>query len=204
MDWIWGIVGGRPRLERWERREFARGVEEGPRQGDARDCHERVVAHEDPGPPAAEGPYRRLAEAILHYDIFPPALVTAVVRRAPVEVGDTVGVCYRLVPGLALFFAARVTERFDVPEGNVWRTGFTYRTLAGHPKCGEETFSVEKDMNTGSVTVALRSWSRSGMFLDRALSPWTRRLQLQAGCAALDHLQGKAAAHETLAVKEYG
>jgi hypothetical protein len=194
MDWVWRVFGRRPRLERWEGRPFSRGAEQGPREGDARDCHERVVTREEPGPPAADGPYRRLAEAILRYDIFPPSLVEPVRGRVPVEVGDTVGVCYRLMPGLALFFAARVTARFDEADGNVWRTGFTYRTLEGHPKCGEETFSVEKDMTTGAVRVALRSWSRPALWLDRLLAFWTRRLQLQAGRAALDHLASTQAA----------
>jgi len=29
-------------------------------------------------------------------------------------------------------------------------TGFTYRTLAGHPEWGEETFGVEKHMTSGA------------------------------------------------------
>ncbi len=188
MDWIWTTFGQRPRLEGWERRPFSASVEAGPRPGDHRDCHERIVAHEEPGAPTATGPYRRLAAAILGFRVFPPRMVTGVLRRAPVEVGDTLGVCYHAAPGLALFFAARVIARFDGPANGVWRTGFTYRTLEGHPECGEETFSVEKDMATGRIVVALRSWSRPGIFLARAFAPLIRQLQLQAGRAALDHL----------------
>jgi len=68
-------------------------------------------------------------------------------------------------------------------EGGTWRTGFTYRTLAGHPVAGEETFSVEKDLATGRVRVALRSWSRPASFLARAFRPIARRLQLRGGRA---------------------
>ena len=67
--------------------------------------------------------------------------------------------------------------------------GFKYRTLAGHPECGEETFVVEKDLATGNVTAALRSWSRPGTWIATLMYPVVRHLQLWAGRAALDHLQ---------------
>lgn len=188
MQWIWRIAGQRPHLELWETRPFSAEVELGPRPGDAHDCHERTVATERPGPPEPGGPHARLAQAILSYRIFPPRLVTGVLRRPQVQAGNAVGICYHLVPGLDLFFAARVLECFDRAEGPLWRTGFTYRTLAGHPECGEETFCVEKHLDTGAVVVALRSWSRPGILLARLLRPLTRWFQLHAGRAALDHL----------------
>ena len=58
----------------------------------------------------------------------------------------------------------------------VWHTGFKYRTLTGHPELGEETFSVEKDLATGSVVAALRSWSRAGGW-----TLWTT--PTETGCA---------------------
>ena len=48
----------------------------------------------------------------------------------------------------------RVIACFDEEREGVWVTGFTYRTLVGHPELGEETFSVEKDLETGLVMVA--------------------------------------------------
>jgi hypothetical protein len=189
MDFLWHFLGQKPRLERWEKREISPGVVQGPGPKDNRDNHERVVARENPGPPEEHGPYRRLADAILAYRIFPAGLVSGVLRRQPVQIGDTVGVRYAFFPGLDLFFAARVIDRFDGPSGHLWRTGFTYRTLQGHPKCGAETFCVEKDMTTGQVLVALRSWSRPGTWLARMFSDWVRSLQLQAACAALDNLE---------------
>src|SRR5437016_1457991 len=115
MQWIWRAFGQEPRLEAWEGRPFSVGVEAGPRSGDRLDAYERIIGCEEPGSPAPAGVHRRAAEAILSYRIFPPALVQAVLRRQPVAVGDTVGVCYHLVPGLDLFFAARVLECFDEP-----------------------------------------------------------------------------------------
>ena len=52
--------------------------------------------------------------------------------------------------------------------------------LIGHPEFGEETFSVEKDMATGRVIVALRSWSRPGTVLAMLCPPWVRRQQVRA------------------------
>jgi hypothetical protein len=181
-------LGGSLDLAEWEKRPFWRGVEDAPAPGDRQDAYEREAGVELPGPPEAGGVYRRAAEAILRYDIFPPRLVRPVLRRAPLGPGDTVGICYHLAPGIDLFFAARVVASFDEEKDGRWRTGFTYRTLVGHPEVGEETFSVEKDMACGRVTVALRSWSRPGTVLALLGTWWVRRQQVRAGRAAAEHL----------------
>ena len=183
------LFGRQPDLADRENRPLWDGVEGGPGDGDRRDGYERDVGAEAPGDPETGGVHERVAAAILGYRIFPPWLVTGVLRRTPVEVGDTVGIRYHFLPGMDLFMAARVTERFDGPTGDVWRTGFTYRTLVGHAEYGEETFCVEKDLRTGRVCVALRSWSRPGTLLARLSSPWVRRQQVRASHAALDHLR---------------
>lgn len=183
-------------LKLWESRPLSAGVEAGPRGNDNRDNHERVVGHETPGPPEDHGIARRLLGAILRFDVFPPRMLTGVLRRSPIECGDTVAIRYRFLLGLDLFFAARVIERFEETTATHWRAGFTYRTIDGHPECGEETFVVEKELTTGAVTVALRSWSRPGSFLAWLLYPMVRRWQLHAGRAALDHLQGMAESNE--------
>lgn len=194
MDWL--LLGRKPRLTHWLARPFTPGVFDGPRDGDKRDNHERVVAVEAPGPPAEDGPFRRVAAAIFSFRIFPPNVVTGVLAAEPVNLGDTVGACYHWLPGCRLLFAARVYECFDErcdgPAGELWRTGFSYRTLAGHPMCGEETFCVEKNMTTGQITAAVRSWSRPVHWTTRWGYPLARRWQLQAGRAALDHLQSIA------------
>ncbi|HZZ78201.1 MAG TPA: DUF1990 family protein [Gemmataceae bacterium] len=187
MQWLFGRSVGNVDLTSWHQRPYTPGVELGPRPHDNRDNHERVVAQERPGPPQAIA--RRLADAILRFDVFPPTLATPIVARTPVEVGDVVGLRYRFVPGIDLVFAARVYDRFDEVVGDQWRCGFRYRTLVGHPECGEETFTVEKNLTTGAITVALRSWSRPESWLARIAYPIVRRLQLQAGRSALGHLQ---------------
>jgi Domain of unknown function (DUF1990) len=189
MDWLFRWVTSEADLARWEKRPFSTHVEKGPRLHDNHDNHERVIGREAAGLPENHGIARWLAEAILRFDVFPPNLLTRVLRRTPLEVGDTVGLRYHFVPGLDLLFAARVIARFEDVANDQWRCGFTYRTLDGHPECGEETFIVEKDLATGKVTVALRSWSRPGLWIAKLTYPFVRGLQLGAGRAALDHLE---------------
>jgi uncharacterized protein (UPF0548 family) len=184
------LVLGRPVLARWESRPFNATV---ARDGDHRDGYERDVATEPPGAPVTGGPHRRCADAILRYDIFPPRLIEPVLRRSPVELGDTVGAHYRGFVVVRIFFASRVVARFDGEDAGWWRTGFTYRTLARHPELGEETFAVEKELATGRVRVALRSWSRPGNWVTRLAAPLLRRVQVGASRGALAHLGAIAA-----------
>lgn len=177
-----------PRLDVWEARPFWPGTDAGPGPGDRNDAYGREVAAEAPGPPEPGGPHRRLASAIFAYSIFPARLVTPVLRREPVGPGDTVGIQYHIAPGLDLFFAARVVRCFDELQGGTWKTGFTYRTLRGHPELGEETFSVEKDVATGKISVALRSWSRPGTLIAKAFAPILRVFQVRASRAAVEQL----------------
>jgi uncharacterized protein (UPF0548 family) len=123
---------------------------------------------------------------VLAYRIFPRRVVRGVLARTPVELGDTIGISYRVVAGVRLFFAARVIDRFDGARANgTWCTGFSYRTLAGHPELGEETFLVEKHLGSGNVRVALRSWSRAGLWLTWLGTPVMRLAQRHASEAAL-------------------
>jgi hypothetical protein len=218
------LPGRAPDLARWEGRPFADGVAEPPRPTDRQDHYERVVGREPAGPPIAGGPFRNVADAILRYTIFPPALVTGALRRAPVAVGDTVGIRFHGYRVVDLFFAARVIEVFDGPapvepttsgdgpapvepttsgDGPApvepttsgtpggWHTGFTYRTLRGHPELGQETFAVAKAPD-GTVSVSLRSWSRAGTVPARIFAPLVRLSQVGASHAALVHLAAVA------------
>jgi uncharacterized protein (UPF0548 family) len=182
------LLLGAPRIDRWEGRALSA---RDPAQARYHDTYERAVGHEPPGEPIASGPHRRVAAAILRYSIFPPGLVQPLLRR-PIELGDTVGLHYLGFRPVRLVFAARVIAVFDEPRAGWWCTGFTYRTLQGHPELGEETFTVEKQLATGQVRVALRSWSRPGIWLARVLAPIVRRVQVHASRRALDHLEAIA------------
>jgi hypothetical protein len=192
---VLSVLGGSPNLAEWENRPIWPGIEDGPAKGARQDVYEREIGVEAPGAPESDGIHRRVAAAILRYDIFPPRLVRPVLRRQPIQVGDTVGICYHQAPGLGLFFAARVVACFDEEKNGLWRSGFTYQTLVGHPEYGEETFGVEKDVVTGRVRVALRSWSRPGTVLAQMFSWWVRRQQVRAGRAALEHLTNSVKPH---------
>ena len=200
LQMILPFLGESPNLADWEKRPIWPGIEDGPSKDARQDVYEREIGIEAPETPEPDGVHRRTAAAILHYDIFPPRLVRGVLRRQPIQVGDTIGICYHQAPGLDLFFAARVVACFDEQKDGLWRTGFTYRTLVGHPEYGEETFSVEKDMATGEVTVALRAWSRPGTVLAQIFAPWVRRQQVRAGRAALEHLTNSAKSRITPAL----
>jgi uncharacterized protein (UPF0548 family) len=189
------FLNRRPVLDAWEKRPFSLGVLDGPRASDNFDRHAAVVGSERPGEPQPDGPFRRVAQAIAAYRIFPPRLVERVLRRTPIQVGDTVGMSYRIGPGARMFMACRVIDVFDGLKDGVWRSGFTYRTLPGHAALGDETFAVEKDLATGEVTVSLTAWSRPGHWLMRVGYPYARWCQRHAGRAALANL--KAAATDT-------
>jgi Domain of unknown function (DUF1990) len=131
-------------LSAWERSGFAPAVLAGPRPEDKHDRHAAEVGVEPPGEPLMDGPFRRVAKAISEYRIFPPRLADRVLRRIPVQVGDTLGLRYRLLPGVGLLIASRVVDVFDRRTDGVWRSGFTYRTLEGHVMIGEETFAAER------------------------------------------------------------
>jgi uncharacterized protein (UPF0548 family) len=91
-----------------------------------------------------------------------------------------------------VFFAARVLQTFDELRDGLWRAGFTYRTLPGHPEIGQETFAVEKVPASGQVTASLRSWSRPGLWVTRLGYPLARLSQRIANRAALRQLQRMA------------
>ena len=190
LEWL----GDRPRDKVWEHRPF--GPKVAPDDGDvATDRHELQLPTEAPGPPSASGPFRRAATAALCYRSFPTDMLVGLREPRPVHIGETVRARYRLLPFVQLVFAARVIDVFDGERDGVHRTGFTYRTLAGHPECGVETFAIEKELATGTVRAVVFAHSRCATTLSRLLRPMCRRLQLAAGRAAVANLRTIALGH---------
>jgi uncharacterized protein (UPF0548 family) len=187
------LFGQQPNLNRWLARPFSTGAKRGRTAKSAQDVYERVVAEEGPGVPADAGPHSRVAAAILRYDVFPRRILRPELSHEPIGLGDVVGGVSPFAPGIRIFFASRVVDRFDGELNGVWRTGFTYRTLQGHPEHGEETFSVDKDVATGVVRVRLSSWSQPGNWFTRAFASRARRVQVYANKRALDRLEHVAA-----------
>ena len=183
------------RLDPWRQRAIHPRVARGAGPNSHLDLHRRIVAVEPPGPPVVGGPFERVAESIRHYQIFPPHLGTPLLQRA-VQLGDCVGLRYHVFPGVHLVFASRVTALIDLGDDIQCSQGFTYQTLQGHPEVGEETFRVDKDLNSGAVVASLQAWSELNFMWLRPLEPLCRMLQLQAGRSALDHLE-KVANHSS-------
>lgn len=175
-------------LSRWESRSVHPRSQQGPTARAHHDRHHRIVAVEPAGPPQPQGAFERVAESILHYRIFPLQVGTPVLADSVCK-GATVGLRYRLLPGLHLFFASRVVDVFEHRSEELWRSGFTYQTLVGHPEVGEETFWVEKNLASGAVEAGLQAWSELNFAWLRPLEPLCRWLQLSAGRSALDYLE---------------
>lgn len=179
-------------LERWEGRAIHPLAPKEVLPNPNHDLTEVTLAVEAPGPPEADGPYRRLSESILGYRVFGPAIGQPVLLARQVGLGDTVGLCYRFAPGIRIFFASRVVEFFqdeEVEDG--WRTGFVYQTLLSHPEVGEEIFEVKKHRD-GAVTFRLEAWSRPNLWFVKLCSPWARRVQKQAARCAVEFLRAVA------------
>lgn len=145
-----------------------------------RDHMSVTLAQEPPGPPLPQGPFERVERSIFGYRIFGPGIGLPVLACEPLQLGDTVGLRYRFLPGLDLFFASRVIELFHRQGEPQLRSGFVYRTLPQHPETGEETFEVSKDLVTGEVRLTIHAWSHPGMWLAWLILPLGRAIQHRA------------------------
>ena len=154
------------------------------------DLTEVTLALEKEGEPEEGGAFERISSSVLHYQVFGSKIGRAVTNGGKVQEGDTIGLCYRFLPGLELFFASRVVEVFELQETeDGWRSGFVYQTLNHHPEVGEELFEVVKH-KTGHVTFRLEAWSRPNLWFVRLFSFWARRIQKYAARCAVESLQG--------------
>ena len=108
------------------------------------------------------------ADALLGWDMHRRAglRVTASTPRA--MEGSTV--VLRLGP---LRAPCRVVYVVEEPG----RKGFAYGTTAGHPECGEESFVIEHDSQTGAVHARITAFSRPANWLIRCGGPVNRRVQ---------------------------
>ena len=157
------------------------------------DLTEATLAVESAGPPVQGGAYDKVSRSILGYQVFGPKIGKSVIHTQRVEVGDTIGLNYKFLPGLRLFFASRVVEVFEneQTERGV-RTGFVYRTLEKHPELGEEIFEVTK-LPSGEVVLRIEAWSRPNLWFVKLFAPWGRKIQKYAARCAVEYLTHVAA-----------
>ncbi|MCA9780348.1 MAG: DUF1990 family protein, partial [Candidatus Eremiobacteraeota bacterium] len=173
-----------PDLERWSRRAIHPRAPRELVPQPFHDLMEVTLAVEPEGPPVEGGPFDRVAQSILRYDIFGPRIGQGFKDREIVEPGATVGLKYRFAPFLSMFFASRVVEVFDQEETEQgWRSGFVYQTLVGHPELGEEIFEVTK-LRSGPVVYRMEAWSRPNLWFVKIFTPWARLIQKRAARCA--------------------
>lgn len=186
------LPGMVPSLHDWERRAIHPLAPKEVLPDPNHDLTEVTLAVEEPGVPEKDGPYRRLADSVLGYRVFGPKIGQPVIFTHQVDPGETIGLCYRFMPGIRLFFASRVVEVFqDEETEDGWRTGFVYQTLLRHPEVGEEVFEIKKHRD-GAVTFRLEAWSRPNLWFVKLFAPWARRIQRRAARCAVEYLRSVA------------
>lgn len=186
------LFGMKPNLSKWEKRSVHPLAARDRVPDPYHDCNIATLAVEPPGEPTEDGPFTRLEQTILSYQIFGSEIGRPLVRTSPVREGDTVGLHYNFLGPLRIVIACRVVEVFHrqrTAEG--WRSGFIYRTLEGHPELGEEIFEVTK-LESGPVIFRIEAWSRPNLWIVRLLKFWARAIQAQAADSALRRMLGVA------------
>lgn len=188
------LPGQKPQLSAWSWRSIHPLAARDDVPEPFHDQLEVTLGMEPPGEPSADGPFARLEQSVLAYRVFGPDIGEPVTERTPVQVGDTVGLTYRVFGGIVrVFFASRVVDVFHrEPVDGGWRSGFVYRTLEGHPELGEEVFEVRKDAN-GAVSFRLEAWSRPNLWYVKLFTLWVRSVQKAAGRSAAANLAQVAA-----------
>ncbi len=178
------------RLGRWSEEEIAlrlgalselrRNYDESqnemtPAHGWNRYSSEAIIAREPPGPPVADGPFRRMEVAVANYHFSDPSIVIAhfdaesrlLGRRMLLEIK-----AFRTLRYLAGVVVGAV--RFEENEGR-HLFGYRYDTLEGHIERGSEWFLLTKEEETGKVEFRIEAewlpgdfpnwWSRVGFRL---------------------------------------
>jgi uncharacterized protein (UPF0548 family) len=136
---------------------------------------------------SAQARFRRTADRLWSYDIFPPCLMRAAVCSEDGQVNTGVVIVQRVRVGLAVIESAvRVIDVWATEGDDVEEAGFTYATLAGHPETGVSTFWVAR--RGDKVEFAIKARSRPGTLLTRIGRPLSRAFQRAATRAALRHV----------------
>jgi len=139
-----------------------------------------------------EAAFNRAVASVRRWEMFNIGWVTLCRPRAPIEIGQDVGI---LIPLFVLWSlnACRIVYALD-SDNDARRFGFAYGTLADHVESGEERFSVEWHLGDDSVWYDLFAFSRPrhplarlGMPLIRSLQRRFARDSLQAMLRAVGH-----------------
>lgn len=149
---------GAPRNFRAEQNEMT------PDRGWNRYSSEAVIAKEPPGPPLADGPYRRAEVGVANYQFSDPRIVIGhfdpesrlLGRRMLLEMRALR--VFRYLGGVAVG-----AVRFEEQDGK-HIFGFRYDTLEGHLERGSEWFLLTKDAETGEIRFRIEAGWLPGQF----------------------------------------
>ena len=134
--------------------------------------------------------YRRTAERLWSYDIFPRDLMQPTVCSTDGHVVEGAVIVQRVKVGLLVMEAAvRVVRTWHNESIDTDESGFTYATVAGHPEKGVSSFSVSRSGEIVEFRVKARS--RPGTLLTRMGRPASRAFQRAATRAALRHVASR-------------
>ncbi|MBA3420684.1 MAG: DUF1990 family protein [Thermoleophilaceae bacterium] len=128
------------------------------------DDYRQPLPSEQPGPPAADGPWAAARGLLRDYEFIDPSIVRALFRSdGPLE-GRNMLLELRFW-GLRFHVGVRVAEVLegtrteDGREVAVW--GWAYRTLEGHIEAGQMDYEVRKWLDTGEVEFRIHAFSRA-------------------------------------------
>lgn len=133
--------------------------------------------------------FERLRQRLLEYDIFPPSfMLRSLCQSGPIQAGTTIVQRVQADGVFALEMAVRATRTWDNESAGKREAGFTYVTLQGHAECGVESFRVQLDLASGTVSLLIDARSRPGLWLTRVGFPVARVIQRSLTRAAVQRL----------------
>lgn len=146
----------------------------------------RHVDRDEVAAPWSAEAFARGRDAMLRYDLYPPALLRHRVDAADGRVGPGALIVQRIpAPLLALEAGVRVVAFEDGPA----RVAYTYVTLQGHPERGAATFTLACEAER--IVFRIESESGPGLAVTQLLRSYARRRQREAVAAALARMRAQ-------------
>lgn len=133
---------------------------------------------------SGEQKWEAAKEALRNWSQFPAPWTKILPERAPLKVGETVAVLFRIF-GIWWINSARIVYVFDEPN----HFGFAYGTLKGHLEKGEECFWIERD-EAGTISYHIRAFSKPYYWFVKLTYPMARYYQRRFVQESMAHMQG--------------
>lgn len=133
-------------------------------------------------------------QSVLNWAMFPEQMAPLFPTRAPIKPGTIVCVLFQSRP-LWTVNPCRILQVIDDQTNDRVRFGFTYGALPGHVARGQETFLVERDRATDTVSYSIRVFSRPAHWLVWLGYPWARYQQYRFRRLSGDSMQSAVQRH---------